>query len=90
MVVLAIFVSAVAGTIILSSTITHGLNGIKHQLSDIKDELNDMNHHFENFESLGSNAHFDMKHMTEVLGSLKKILVRNFRIAMNDEEFENL
>lgn len=90
MVVLAIFVSVIAGTAMLSGTISHGMNGIKQQLFNIKEELAEINQNLNKIDTRCAISHGDSLFIAEKLESLRKILARNFRIAMNDEEFENL
>jgi len=90
MVVLTIFVSAIAGTAIISGSISHGMKEIKKELGGIKEELATLNSHLEDIEAKESYRNGAYCDMVKRLDSLKKILARNFRIAMHDEEFENL
>ena len=90
MVVLAIFVSAIAGTVILSGSISHGMNSIKKELNGIKDELVTLNNQLEDIDSKEAYRNGAYCDMIKKIDSLKRILARNFRIAMNDEEFEKL
>lgn len=90
MVVLTIFVSAIAGTVIISGSISHGMKEIKKELCGIKDELTTLNRWadaIDDKEGFRNGAYCDM---VKKIDSLRKVLARNFRIAMNDEEFENL
>lgn len=90
MVVSAIFVSAIAGTLIISNAISRGMKNIEKQLSSINDKLLEANVSFEAMKTKKNIENTYRQITAENLESLKKILARNFKIAMNDDEFENL
>jgi len=90
MIVLTIFVSAIAGTIIISSAISHGMKEANKELHGIKEELVTLNHQLEDIDAKEAYRNGAYCDMVKKLDSLRKILARNFRIAMHDEEFENL
>ena len=86
MVALAIIVAA----IIVAGSITHGMKLIEVQLAHIKQNLSDIAKSLTDIEMRKSESNVWYKDIADSLNSLKKILSRNFRIAFNDEEFENL
>lgn len=90
MVVLTIFVSVIAGTIILSGSISHGMREIKKELSGIKDGIRELNVHLCDIAKEKSHKGAVYVDLLMQINSLRKILARNFRIAFNDKEFENL
>ena len=86
MVALAIIVAA----IIVAGAITRGMKLIEMQLAHIKQNLLEIKGEL----NLIKNKQVDIAEYqfctSSYLRSLKRILARNFRIAFNDEEFENL
>lgn len=88
--ILTIFISAIAGTAIISGAITHSSGLIKKELSDIRCELEDINENLERINIRKVTDGLDQSKVAKSIESLRKILARNFRIAMNDDEFERL
>lgn len=90
MVVLAIFVSAIAGTLIIAGSISRGLRAIEGQLNSIFGILSDISKVLDDIEITKTESNVWHKDIADNLNSLKKILAKNFRIAFNDDEFEKL
>lgn len=86
MVALAIIVAA----IIVAGAITHGMKLIEVQLAHIKQSLLEIKEELISIKSKQGGIIDHQFCISSYLRSLKRILARNFRIAFNDEEFENL
>ena len=90
MVVLAICASVILSAFIISIAINRGINMIEAKLTDIINEFSCIRASVLNIVLKKEIDNACLKVIADTLNSVKRILARNFRIAMNDEEFENL
>lgn len=90
MVVFTIFVAAIAATFLLSNAISHGFNKINRSLIELNESIGSLNKLINVVSSDNKSSMILNNDIAKSLDSIKKVLARNFRIAMNDNEFEKL